>query len=112
MGEGNANCRNCGTQWSGKGAAPVAQFPPNDFDLYDMMGNVSEWVADCWRERHDPNSEVTPYDVLVNSACPVRVTRGGDWYYVPMLSTSAAWKSNAAKLWSYTIGFRVVRDLD
>ena len=112
VGEGNANCRNCGTPWSGKGAAPVAQFPPNEFGLYDMMGNVSEWVADCWRERHDPDAETGPVGTPADNTCPAHVTRGGDWYYVPMLSTSVARKSNAAKLWSYTIGFRVVRELD
>ena len=107
VGEGNANCRRCGTKWSGTGAAPVSQFPPNAFGLYDMNGNVSEWVADCWAVRHQVIGKVgeTP------DTCATRVTRGGDWYYVPILSTSAARKPNAPNLWSYTIGFRVVRDL-
>lgn len=105
--EGNANCRRCGTEWSGTRAAPVAQFPPNGFGLYDMNGNVSEWVADCWVERHQIGDNIDePSD-----SCSARVTRGGDWYYVPIMSTSAARKSNAPNLWSYTIGFRVVRDL-
>ena len=112
IGEANANCRNCGSPWSGRGAAPVAQFPPNGFGLYDMAGNVSEWVADCWRERHDQASEDRAPAQPTESDCSKRTTRGGDWYYVPMLSTSAARKSNAANLWSYTIGFRVVRELD
>ena len=107
VGEGHANCRRCGTKWSGRQAAPVAQFRPNGFGLYDMNGNVSEWVADCWKDRHplEGAKENGP------EVCPARVTRGGDWYYVPILSTSAARKPNAPNLWSYTIGFRVVRDL-
>lgn len=103
---GNANCRGCGTEWSGRGAAPVAQFQINPYGLYDMHGNVSEWVADCWQDR-------LPTDVMpALDECEARVTRGGDWYYVPMLSTSAARKSNAPNLWSYTIGFRVLRELN
>ncbi|MBT0606813.1 gliding motility lipoprotein GldJ [Aequorivita echinoideorum] len=38
--------------WSEDGAditAPVAQYAPNDFGLYDMAGNVAEWVADVYR---------------------------------------------------------------
>lgn len=107
VGEGHANCRRCGTKWSGRQAAPVAQFRPNGFGLYDMNGNVSEWVADCWTDQHslEGAKENGP------EVCPARVTRGGDWYYVPILSTSAARKPNAPNLWSYTIGFRLVRDL-
>lgn len=106
VGVEQANCRGCGTQWSGIGAAPAAQFSPNPYGLYDMHGNVSEWVADCWREQHAQTESQTDMET-----CKARVTRGGDWYYVPLLSTSAARKPNAPNLWSYTIGFRVLREL-
>lgn len=106
VGERQANCRACGTEWSGIGSAPVAQFSANAYGLYDMHGNVSEWVADCWQDRHLTETAVSEEN------CAARVTRGGDWYYVPVLSTSAARKSNAPNLWSYTIGFRVLRELD
>jgi gliding motility-associated lipoprotein GldJ len=42
--------------------APVYQYPPNDFGLYNMAGNVSEWVADVYRPlTEDDRSEFRPY---------------------------------------------------
>jgi formylglycine-generating enzyme required for sulfatase activity len=105
-GEDLANCRGCGSAWSGVQSAPVGQFLPNAFGVLDMHGNVSEWVSDCWADRHGGIAGLLP-----DGSCPLRVTRGGDWYYVAALATSAARKPNAPNLSSYTIGFRVVRDV-
>lgn len=94
VGKNHTNCRDCGSKWSGISSAPVASFKPNKFGLYDMNGNVWEWTEDCW-----------------DKSCSARVIRGGAWYYFSPMSRSSARARFDAKLWSYTIGFRVAKKL-
>lgn len=109
IGEHNANCRECGTQWSGKMSAPVGSLRPNPFGLHDTAGNVWEYVQDCWI----PNHVNAPADgsARLNGDCRERVTRGGSWYYFSKLSRSAYRYKNDARVKSYNIGFRVLREL-
>jgi formylglycine-generating enzyme required for sulfatase activity len=55
--------------------APVASFRPNAFGLHDVLGNVWEWVEDCW----SPSYGGAPSDgsPVVSGACRERVLRGG-----------------------------------
>jgi formylglycine-generating enzyme required for sulfatase activity len=113
VGSGRANCRGCGASpWDGTSTAPAASFAANGFGFHDMAGNVSEWVADCWFDRHDPAASGQAARGSTEGACRQRVTRGGDWYYIAPLATSAARMKNAPIAASYTIGFRVARDID
>jgi formylglycine-generating enzyme required for sulfatase activity len=109
VGQGNANCDGCKSQWSNKQTAPVGSFKPNAFGLYDMHGNVWEWVQDCY----DENGYATaPKD---GSAAPdtpncSRVLRGGSWNDGPGRMRSAA-RSGYERDKRNNVGFRVARAL-
>lgn len=91
------------------GAAPVMRFPPNSWGLYDMLGNVWEWVDDCW------NSDYTgaPDDSSArrDGDCTKRVNRGGGWGNSPTTLRLSARDADPADAYSEGLGFRVARDL-
>jgi formylglycine-generating enzyme required for sulfatase activity len=91
------------------GPAPVGSFEPNPYGLYDMGGNVAEWVMDCW---HDTYLRA-PVDgsAWINPGCKLRVVRGGYWASSPEQSRSAFRISAVPDRHDARIGFRVARDL-
>jgi hypothetical protein len=58
--------------------APVGQFPANDFGLFDMHGNVWEWVEDCYNNSYE--GAPTDGSAWLTGDCNSRVVRGGAWY--------------------------------
>jgi formylglycine-generating enzyme required for sulfatase activity len=67
------------------GSAPVASFFPNPWGLYDMVGNVGEWVEDGYAPY--------PKEAQTDPAVPrttERVYRGGSWYDGPYQARCAA----------------------
>ena len=105
-----ANCRNnfCGDSFPN--TAPVGQFAPNAWGLYDMHGNVWEWVQDC------PSTSYAgaPSDgsAWEREGCRVtRVRRGGAWGDPPAGIRSAARGWNPAGTRTAYFGFRIARSL-
>lgn len=78
VGTNNAHCDDCKSARDGKETAPVKSFQPNRLGLYDMHGNVSEWVQDTWHE----NYQAAPADGSAwesRDGKNLRVKRGGSW---------------------------------
>ena len=70
-----------------KRTLPVGSFAANGFGLYDVHGNVWEWVADCWNDSyHGAPSDGGAWE---RGDCDRRVVRGGSWYNAPWSLRSA-----------------------
>ena len=87
--------------------APVGSFQANAFGLHDMIGNVFEWVTDCWND----NYEKAPLDGAAweNGDCGRRVLRGGSWFTPPGYVRAAFRNRFDPDYRSSSFGFRVAR---
>ena len=90
--------------------SPAGHFGANRFDLHDMLGNVLEWVTDCWNDslaRAPVNGGARR-----DGDCARRVLRGGSWINHPWQVRSASRIAYRPTERSPNLGFRVARDLD
>jgi formylglycine-generating enzyme required for sulfatase activity len=97
--------------------SPVGSFAPNAFGLYDMVGNVWQWVQDCYVDTY-ANAPVDG-SAVETANCKFRSLRGGTWGDTPDLIRPAfrnwapppRWPSD----WEYRsggVGFRVARSIE
>ncbi|NNG14070.1 MAG: SUMF1/EgtB/PvdO family nonheme iron enzyme, partial [Gammaproteobacteria bacterium] len=75
IGENLANCFDCGSQQKVAGPAAVGSFKANPFGLYDVAGNVSEWLQDCANKNY--NGAPTDGSAWQRGDCKQRMVRGG-----------------------------------
>ena len=91
-------------------AAPVGSFKPNAFGVYDIIGNVWEWTADCYQAPY-PAHRPMAARCRRSGACEKRVARGGSWITRPSRQrVSFRGRDPEDALYSF-FGFRVARDL-
>lgn len=104
---GYSVCDECGSQWDGRSTAPVGSQISNPFGLFDMHGNVAEWVEDCYHESYDgaPGNN----RAWLSSDCPSKVIRGGSWFDIARVGRSSTRYRAEPSLKASNWGFRVVR---
>jgi len=107
-----ANCRGCGSKWDDKSPAPAGSFPPNQFGLYDMTGNVFELTEDCEHKNYDEAPEDgSAWRADNHGDCTEHVVRGGSWGTAPDTLLSMARMAWPLNFRTNDVGFRVARTL-
>ncbi|WP_277964327.1 dihydropyoverdine dehydrogenase [Pseudomonas sp. RIT-To-2] len=91
-------------------SSPVGSYAPNAFGMYDMHGNVYEWVADCWHT--DYVGAPTDGSAWIDDPqCEVAQIRGNDWGEPAVFSRSGNRNDRKKFVRGDWLGFRVARDL-
>lgn len=96
------------------GTEPVGSRKPNGIGVYDMGGNVFEWVEDCWHDTY----QRAPTDGSVwleadGGDCDRRVGRGGSWFdHEPETFRVSAREGSSPDHGANFVGFRLAQDLE
>jgi formylglycine-generating enzyme required for sulfatase activity len=105
IGKANATCNDCGNAWDGDSTSPVGTFAANPWGLFDMSGNVAQWMQDCFVE----SSANTP-PASSAGECKSRVIRGGSWSDSPRALRIDTRDGNLADFRYMSVGFRLAQD--
>jgi sulfatase modifying factor 1 len=88
------------------GSNPPGAFPPNPSGLYDMLGDVWQWTADCFADTYGAQDAKA-----ASEPCVRRSIRGGSWHNYPNVLRAASRFWLKPEMRSSSLGFRVARDL-
>ena len=91
--------------------APVAQYKPNAFGVYDIIGNAREWVMDCFTASYAGR----PQDARAwtwQGGCELKGVRGGSWASRPRDARAPARGAEPTVHRQSDLGFRVARDYE
>ena len=86
---------------------PVGSYPPNEFDLFDMHGNVAEWCSD-WAGEYSTDHQTNPKGP---SKGIYRIIRGGSWIIEATGCRSAYRNAREPDFINRYFGIRLVSDL-
>ena len=86
--------------------APVGSYKPNAFGLYDMTGNVFQWIEDCFGDYATAPANGSAAEA---SHCQSRVVRGGSWNSKPRFTRSASRDTYPPSNRNDVVGFRLAR---
>ncbi|MCR9271130.1 MAG: SUMF1/EgtB/PvdO family nonheme iron enzyme [Hyphomonadaceae bacterium] len=89
--------------------SPVGALLPNEFGLHDMLGNVWEWVEDCYDFDREPDA--LPFTSKNYLFCTAGVTKGGSWSSYPSRVRIAKRNNYSRSFASDVHGFRVARNI-
>ena len=109
LGENNASCDGCGSDWDRRSPAPVGSFAPNDFGLYDMIGNAYEHVEDCWKGTY--TGQPVDGSAFTRHDCRSYVLRGGAYNSDPQFLSLASRQEYFDNMPEHRAGIRVARDI-
>jgi formylglycine-generating enzyme required for sulfatase activity len=88
---------------------PVGSFLPNAWGLYDMSGNVNEWVID-WYDDYPNRPETNPLGPSDDNPRSVnKVYRGGSWDIPAMFLRSSSRMGTSPDRKGNSLGFRLVK---
>ena len=89
-------------------AEPVGSFAPNAFGLHDMIGNMFEWVEDCWSDSYQ--GAPTDGSARRDGDCGAREMRGGSWFTVAgVRAASLPQSASSTTIAASSVGFRIVQ---
>jgi formylglycine-generating enzyme required for sulfatase activity len=92
--------------FNSKQTSPVGIYPPNNFGLYDMHGNVWEWCQDVWHDNYD--GAPTDGSAWLTEGDDCRIIRGGSLNFSPVLCRAPSRDYGSPGVRDYDLGFRVV----
>jgi len=92
--------------------APVGSYGQNRFGLKDTLGNVWEWVEDCWHENYEGSpTDGSAWLEAGGGNCSQRVIRGGSWLNDPAYLRVSNRFGGVAVDGTFDIGLRLAQDL-
>jgi len=109
IGTDNANCKGCSSKEDVRMTVPVGSYAPNDFGLYDVVGNVYEWCLDAQHTTYE-GAPIDGSAWLIGGDENQRISRSGSWLQPPVEAQLATRCWETMDRVSEELGFRVLME--